>query len=282
MTGVQTCALPIYQPDFAEAHYNRAQALFKVGRHEEALAANRRALELNPQWPEALNNHGLIEKHFGRRESAFAYFDRVLALAPRHGEALNNRGIVLGELRRDEEAVASFDRALAVNPKFAAAHFNRGNALLRLRRFADAATSYQNTLAADPHHPYALGCLAQTKLVFCDWNGLDAVEQRLRQEIATDGVIVSPFSLLALSLNASECLRATRHFAAREFPVATRIPAQPVETAGKLRIAYICNAFRDHATMALAARLFETHDRSRFETIGISYGPDDEIGRAHV
>jgi predicted O-linked N-acetylglucosamine transferase (SPINDLY family) len=33
--------------------------------------------------------------------------------------------------------------------------------------------------------------------------------------------------------------------------------------------------FRDHPVSSLAAGLFEAHDRSRFETYGLSFGPDD-------
>ena len=42
-----------------------------------------------------------------------------------------------------------------------------------------------------------------------------------------------------------------------------------------MRLAYLSADYREHATAYLAAGLFERHDRSRFEVIGVSYGPDD-------
>src|SRR5262249_41277733 len=42
----------------------------------------------------------------------------------------------------------------------------------------------------------------------------------------------------------------------------------------KIRLAYLSSDFRDHPVSLLAAGLFERHDRSRFETIAISFGPD--------
>src|SRR4029434_10405781 len=40
------------------------------------------------------------------------------------------------------------------------------------------------------------------------------------------------------------------------------------------RIAYVSADFRRHPTAQLAAHLFETHDRERFEVTAISLGPD--------
>jgi predicted O-linked N-acetylglucosamine transferase (SPINDLY family) len=42
-----------------------------------------------------------------------------------------------------------------------------------------------------------------------------------------------------------------------------------------VRIAYLSADFYLHATAYLTAGLFELHDRSRFEVLGVSFGPDD-------
>jgi predicted O-linked N-acetylglucosamine transferase (SPINDLY family) len=43
----------------------------------------------------------------------------------------------------------------------------------------------------------------------------------------------------------------------------------------RIRIAYLSGDFREHAVAFLTAGMFECHDKSRFETTGISWGPDD-------
>jgi len=43
----------------------------------------------------------------------------------------------------------------------------------------------------------------------------------------------------------------------------------------KLRVAYLSPDFRSHPVAFLTAELFELHDRSRFEIIGVSFGVDD-------
>jgi predicted O-linked N-acetylglucosamine transferase (SPINDLY family) len=46
-------------------------------------------------------------------------------------------------------------------------------------------------------------------------------------------------------------------------------------TNAKIRLAYLSADFHEHATAYLMAELFDRHDRSRFEIIGISSGADD-------
>jgi predicted O-linked N-acetylglucosamine transferase (SPINDLY family) len=43
----------------------------------------------------------------------------------------------------------------------------------------------------------------------------------------------------------------------------------------RIRIAYLSADFHSHATAALMAGVFESHDRTRFQTVAISFGPDD-------
>ena len=40
-------------------------------------------------------------------------------------------------------------------------------------------------------------------------------------------------------------------------------------------VAYLSADFREHAISRLIAGVFEHHDRARFETVAISFGPDD-------
>ena len=42
------------------------------------------------------------------------------------------------------------------------------------------------------------------------------------------------------------------------------------------RVAYLSADFHRHATAHLTAELFELHDRTRFEVMGVSFGVDDK------
>jgi predicted O-linked N-acetylglucosamine transferase (SPINDLY family) len=89
--------------------------------------------------------------------------------------------------------------------------------------------------------------------------------------------IISPFTLLGYSGDPSLQLQCARNY------VADRVSSlSPTLWAGetwhhdKVRIAYLSADFHQHATAHLIAELFERHDRSRFEIIGVSFGVDDK------
>jgi hypothetical protein len=68
----------------------------------------------------------------GRYEEALVCYDRALAIEKDYVEALNNRGNALQALNRHEEALASYARAIALKPNDAEAHWNEGLTRLAL------------------------------------------------------------------------------------------------------------------------------------------------------
>jgi tetratricopeptide (TPR) repeat protein len=137
-------------PDVASAYYNRANALLKLKRAEEALENLDKALSLQPDYPEAHFSRGNALMDLKRQEEALASYNKALSQRPDYVAAYNNRGNALRELKRLDEAVASFDSAVALNPDYVEAHCSRGNALRDLKRFEEAVASYDKALSLKP------------------------------------------------------------------------------------------------------------------------------------
>ena len=83
MTGVQTCALPIYQaarldPGDANSYNNRAWALYRVNRNTEALGNVDWALTLRPGDPAIIDTRAHVLAALGRRNEALGEFERVM------------------------------------------------------------------------------------------------------------------------------------------------------------------------------------------------------------
>ena len=75
---------------------------------------------------------------------------------------------------------------------------------------------------------------------------------------------------------AAEQLASAEHWLSLKKVTAARREWNPANYSGpRLRIAYLSADYHRHATAHLIAELLELHDRSRFEIIGISFGPDD-------
>lgn len=278
------------EPSYVEVLISRGNALRSLGRLDEALTNYDKALALKPDYVDAFYNRGLILQELGRFEEAATSYDKALAIAPKHVEALNNRGNTLHELRRFDEALTSYDRALAIRPSHIEAIYNRGNTLESLKRFEEALTCYDKVLAIAANQPKAsndpssalstvsdlafIG-LANSALSVCDWARTEKITADIEARVG-NGKFMSPFAFLGYSADA----RLQRQCA--ETYIQKQIPSPPpplwdgtTYRHDKIRVAYLSSDFQDHPVAHLIAELLELHDRSRFETLGISFGGDD-------
>jgi protein O-GlcNAc transferase len=264
------------RPDYAEAHYNRGNALEGLKRFDEAMASYDRALSLWPNLAGAHTNRGNTLRELKRYDEALASYDRALALQPDLAEALSNRGMILHELKRYDEALASYDGALSLRPDYVEALSNRGTTLQELKRFDEALATYDRLLAVAPDHAHAFSGAASCAINLCDWDMRTRLTADLNAHISGKTSVISSFILLGYSGDPALQLQCARNYAEHRIPA---LP-QPLWTGqtwrhDRLRVAYLSADFRTHATAFLMAELFERHDRSRFEIIGVSFGIDD-------
>jgi tetratricopeptide (TPR) repeat protein len=138
------------KPTYAKALYNRGGALHELNRLDDALLSYDKAIALNPDYADAFNARGNVLKEMAHLKEALASYNRAIALNPSFADALKNRGTALHELGRLDEALASYDQALAYRPDYADAFNNRGSALHQLGRLAEAIASYDQAIALKP------------------------------------------------------------------------------------------------------------------------------------
>jgi protein O-GlcNAc transferase len=263
------------KPDYAEALNNSGVALMDLKRPEQALASYDRALAIKSDYADVLNNRGNALLELRRPDEALASYDRALALRPDYADALNNRGNALNALNRPDEAIASFGRALAVRPDHADALSNRGSALNTLKRYDEAARDYERLLILKPDYDYTIGNMFSVQLGGCDWRDRDRTVERIAEDVVAGKRAINPLIFLSASQSPADQLQCARTFNQHRFPP-SRLAPRPGERHrhDRLRVAYVSADYRGHPVAFLTAGLFEAHDRSRFETIAISLGPD--------
>ena len=91
---------------------------------DEAVAAYRRALELDPEHPDAHLNLGRLLHEEGKLPEAEAHYRAAAAADPEGGRPQYNLGVVLEDQGREAEAIAAYRRALVLDEALATAHFN--------------------------------------------------------------------------------------------------------------------------------------------------------------
>ena len=258
-----------------DALFNHGRALERLGRSDEALLRFEQVLAVHPDALEAQFSRGTLLLAQNRAQEAIASFDQALSQKPEFPEAWNNRGNALAALGRLEEALISYDRALALRPGDIGALHHRALTYFELKRYEEAARDFSAVLDREPDFPYARGNRLYCRLNVCDWSGLDAERADISAKLKQERHVVTPIHVAAFSSSPEDQFRASRIWAGDKFPPARPLWRGEVYGHTKLRIAYLSADFHSHATAALMAGVFENHDRSKFETTAISYGPDD-------
>jgi predicted O-linked N-acetylglucosamine transferase (SPINDLY family) len=270
-------------PDRYEIHINRAVVLQALGRLDEALASFDRALALKPGLAQTHVNRAVLYHALRRYDEALTDFERALALDPRDANAWYNRANTLREMGRSVEAVASYDRAIALDPLHASACYNRGLTLQDQGRYEDAIQSFDRVLAISPAHSYVRGDRLFARMSIADWDGWDQEVAAIRELVSSGAPVSQPFPLLAVPMEPRLLRRCAERY------VADKYPARGEWKGGgyaheRIRVGYFSADFHDHATAYLIAEMIEKHDRSRFEIIAFSFGPDrrDDAMRARL
>jgi predicted O-linked N-acetylglucosamine transferase (SPINDLY family) len=262
-------------PRDMRALVNYGNVLNLLGRFKQAIESYDRALAIAPD-AETLNNRGNALQSLGRPIEALASHDRALALNPQDVKALYERGCVLNELGRFDEALASYDRVLALAPNHVEALNNRGYIWwLNKKLYAPAIADLERVLALAPDLPYARGAVLHLKMYAADWNGFAEQKAALSRGIRAGQAVARPFMFQAVSDSPEELQACARIHARDLYPEIPGTPRHaPAARKGraKIRLGYLSGEFHEQATAILTTGLYERHDRSRFEVVGIDNG----------
>jgi tetratricopeptide (TPR) repeat protein len=139
-------------PANSDAHSNLAKALSSRGKFEEAIAHFLEALESPALAHESGTSIALGNafNHLGRLEEAEAAYRRAIKLDPGQPHVRSNLGVTLARQGKFEEAILHLRLAIAASPDFAVAHNNLGDCLRAQGKLEAAIEAYENALRADP------------------------------------------------------------------------------------------------------------------------------------
>jgi len=251
-------------------HFQRGQ----FGQAEQLIGD---AIAINPLSPDAFYNRGCALQGLQRHDEALRCFDQAVALKPDYDEAWTNRGVALLALRRHADALASFDRALVLKPRDCEALSNHGTTLFELKRYEESGADYEALLSLDRDFAYARGNAVLCRAYCCDWRSLSEDRARLHADVQNGRPALSSHASTLISDSPQDQLLSARNWVqARCPPAAAPLWRGERYRHDKIRLAYLSADFHSHATAFLAAGLFECHDRKRFETVAVSFGPDDK------
>ncbi len=157
----------------AGAHNNRGIILAVMERHEDAIGAFSRALEVSPELPQAFRGRAVALNQLGRFAEAIPDFDVALADRPDDPFILNERGLALVGIGNHASAATDFEAAIDLDPGFLVA---RENLLAALRASGQAdriAAVEAGEAVADGQTEYGLANFEQALAYFSQALDLD-------------------------------------------------------------------------------------------------------------
>jgi len=264
------------EPDNAAALYSHAIISLNRGNHIEALRLSEHGTKVASQFAPLHFVHGAALLAMGFKEEALRSYDKALEIQPDYPEVLLNSGVLLRDLMRHKEALERFNRILMTNPNHVSALANCGIVLTEFKQSETAIGMFSRLLQLEPNYDYGLGLLAYEQLHICDWAMLEPLSKQIIEGVRAGKRSCKTLALMAITDNAADHYTAARTFANHFFPKAPRSLWNGERYKhDKIRVAYVSPDLREHPVGHLMAGIFERHDKSRFETIAISLGPDD-------
>lgn len=267
----------VVEASFEKAKYFFFQGLERLEKDliQEAEHFLTLSLELLPERLSTLTNLSVVLIKLDKVEKAEKILNKAIDLYPTDSSLYLNQGKLFEKKNNLKLALSSYSKAIECNVESSEAHYNRAVTLQNLKRLDEALPSYQLAIQLKPGYEYLFGTLLHTKMHLCDWQDFDSKVEDLITRIR-EGKRSSPsFPVLALvdslevQRKASEVLINDGHQSNASLGTIPKYLRK-----NKIRIGYYSADFHNHATAYLMAELLELHDKSKFEIIAFSFGPE--------
>ncbi|MBE9187132.1 tetratricopeptide repeat protein [Microcoleus sp. LEGE 07076] len=134
-------------------YHELGNSLQSSGRFDDAVAAYKKAVELNPNFSWSYHGLGDVLLKLEGWEDAVAAYKKAVELNPDFSWSYHNLGDALLKLERWEEAAAAYRCEIALNSDFAWSFCNLGDALTKLKQWDEAIAAYLKAVEIDGDLP---------------------------------------------------------------------------------------------------------------------------------
>ena len=152
VSGLACAATGISEEKIEASHkwLEKGKSLSRSGKHQDAIKAYDKAIELNPMLDKAYNNRGNV--YFDKQEydKAIDDYSRSIELNPRQYKVYSNRGVAYRLMERFDRAVKDYTRAIKLAPRYYPAYYNRGIAYHYKKQYTKAVEDYSRAIKVNP------------------------------------------------------------------------------------------------------------------------------------
>ena len=268
------------KPNFAKAFVNLGATFKELKQFDAAVENYKKALALKHDDAEVYSNLSAALKELKQFEAAVASCDKAITLKPDLAHAYINRGTAYQGLLQFDAAVVDYDKAIALKPDFAEAYYNRGNVLQELKQFDAAIENYNKAIDLKPDYEYVIGINQHARMYVCNWENFEKNVSQIGKLIQKNEKASAPLPVLGMTTSLAMQRQVAEIWVKDKYPYNPSLGYIPKKlNRSKICIGYYSADFHTHPVSILSIGLFEHHDKSKFELIAFSFGPEthDEI-----
>jgi predicted O-linked N-acetylglucosamine transferase (SPINDLY family) len=267
-------------PESAELHTNLGAAWMEIGGAKEARASLQRAIELNPELGVAYSNLATLLHKAGELQEALLLYRRAAELEP---EFIYPRVHALS-LARELSQWSNWYEDLAVLRTLTPAPENTGPQLdlLYLPLTPPQLRQHAEAFAANmmPHESAAASAPVDDRADANEIAPLAANTRVTGGQAASANAQVDPFAISRASavanvpanVPASANVVLAANVIARTHSPSPLLRLRRPPRGNRIRVGYVSDELRRHATGSLMAELLELHDKQRFDVHLYTWG----------
>lgn len=265
------------RPDSAEAWSCKGVSLHELKHYEEAIAHYDKSLSLRPDSAEAWSSKGVTLHELKRYEEAIKHYDKGLILKPDSAEVWFLKGVTLHELNHFNEAITHYDRALILKPDYSEVWSSKAYSLNSLHRHSDSAQCYQKAMEFKVADSYLLGRFHHQMMLGCDWTNYPETTNKIFNLVHEGRKVTEPFGFQGIAISEILLQKCAEIYSNDNYPQLGHLSEFSNYKHHKIRIGYLCGEFRNQATSGLMTRVWELHNKSKFEIYAFDNGWDDGL-----
>ncbi|MFL6626719.1 MAG: tetratricopeptide repeat protein, partial [Vitreoscilla sp.] len=204
-------------PNEGVALYSLAVVLMERFGAERALPVVERGVQVAAGFAPIWYAAGAVQQRLGLRDAAIRSYDKALELKPDYVEALINSGTLLREQLDHHAAIDRFNRALALKPDHLNAMSNLAIMLTEFKRSEEAVAMFERLLAIQPDFEYGVGSICYERMHACDWSHFDSDVARILAGIEAGKPVAKSLGVMSITDDAAVHHRCAEIFAAHRY-----------------------------------------------------------------
>lgn len=143
------------KPDFTDAIFNRSLCYEDEEMYKEALLDLNAVIALETSPADAYNSRGNLLSKMNSYDDALKDYSRAIEMKPDYAEAYYNRGVAKQDLRNYEEAIKDYDKAIELKPDYVNAYYNKGVSKSAIKMYDAAVKDYDKAIELKPDYAEA-------------------------------------------------------------------------------------------------------------------------------